>query len=178
MTWGIEWVSWGDSGGRWEKVVGAEGGLELLTGSFPRNLDNKYRFALPKPIRDVLGEAQCTVLYMAPGTDGSLVLYTEQSFLKLGEQLEQGSPTAQDTRAFGRLFYAQAHRVEIDSHGRVRIPAHLGSLLPPGKEIMLIGVRDHMEIWERSQWEAYLSEKQPFYDDIAERAFRAPKPPQ
>lgn len=149
----------------------------MLTGSFPRNLDNKYRFALPKPIRDVLGEAQCTVLYMAPGTDGSLVLYTEQSFLKLGEQLEQGSPTAQDTRAFGRLFYAQAHRVEIDSHGRVRIPAHLGGLLPVGKEIMLIGVRDHMEIWERNQWEAYLSEKQPFYDDIAERAFRAPKPP-
>lgn len=156
-------------------MEGAERGFELLTGSFPRNLDSKYRFALPKPIRDVLRKAECTVLYMAPGTDGSLVVYTEEAFLKLGEQLERGSPTAQDIRAFGRLFYAQAHRVEMDSHGRIRIPTHLGDLLPPGKEIMLIGVRDHLEIWGRSQWDAYLAEKQPFYDEIAERAFKGPQ---
>jgi MraZ protein len=148
---------------------------ELLTGSFPRNLDDKHRFALPKPIREALGRGNCSVLYIAPGTDGSLVVYTEQSFLELGEQLGHASPTARDIRAFGRLFYARAQRVEIDRQGRVRIPADLAHLFAVGKEIMLIGVRDHMEVWGRAQWEEYLSDKQPFYDEIAESAFSQPR---
>jgi MraZ protein len=143
----------------------------LLTGSFARNVDSKHRFALPKPLRDALGQAQCTVLYMAPGTDGSIVVYTEQSFKELGDRLGDGSPTARDNRAFGRLFYAQAHRVEPDGHGRLRIPADLANLSLSGKEIVLLGVRDHLEIWDRARWEKYLAEKQPFYDDIAESAF-------
>ena len=145
----------------------------LFTGSYPRNPDEKSRFALPKPIRELLG-ANCTVLYMAPGTDGSLVVYTEQSFTQLGEHLEQGSPTAQEIRAFGRLFYAQAHRVEMDRHGRLRIPADLVHLSRVGKEIVLIGVRDHLEIWDRAGWEKYLTQKQPYYDEIAEQAFGGP----
>ncbi len=146
----------------------------MLTGSFARNLDSKHRFALPKPLRDALGHLHCTVLYMAPGTDGSIVVYTEQSFMQLGERLGGGSPTARDNRAFGRLFYAQAHRVEPDSHGRLRIPADLAQLALQGKEIVLLGVRDHLEIWDRACWEKYLAEKQPFYDEIAESAFRSP----
>jgi MraZ protein len=111
---------------------------------------------------------------MAPGTDGSLVVYTEQSFTQLGEHLGQGSPTAQEVRAFGRLFYAQAHRVEMDRHGRLRIPADLVDLSRVGKEIVLIGVRDHLEIWDRAAWEKYLTQKQPYYDEIAEQAFGGP----
>lgn len=143
----------------------------MLTGTFARNLDEKYRFALPKPLRDALGRSDSTALYLAPGTDGSLMLYTERAFVRLGEQLEQGSPTAQDIRAFSRLFYAQVQRVEMDRQGRLRIPTDLANLALPGKEIVLVGVRDHLEIWDRGRWESYLAEKRPDYDEIAERAF-------
>ncbi len=95
--------------------------------------------------------------------------------MQLGEQLGAGSPTARDTRAFGRLFYAQAQRVELDRQGRLRIPADLANLALSNKEIVLIGVRDHLEIWDRTRWEKYLAEKQPYYDEIAERAFEGPE---
>jgi MraZ protein len=153
---------------------GQAGDTELLTGSFARNLDDKYRFLLPKPIREALGHANCAALYMAPGTDGSIVVYTEQAFIDLGKMLGQGSPAGQDNRAFGRLFYAQAHRVEPDRHGRLRIPAELAKLSLSGKEISLIGVRDHLEIWDRDRWEEYLADKQPYYDEIAENAMNRP----
>jgi MraZ protein len=146
----------------------------LLTGCFHRNLDEKCRFVLPKSIRDTLHGAEEEVLFIAPGTDGSLVVYTEQAFAKMGDQLGQGPPNAQDVRAFSRLFYAQAQRVEMDRQGRVRIPADLVALALPNREIVLLGVRDHMEIWSRSNWEQYLEQKQPFYDEIAENAFGRP----
>ncbi|MBM4093505.1 MAG: division/cell wall cluster transcriptional repressor MraZ [Planctomycetes bacterium] len=146
----------------------------LLTGCFLRSVDEKWRVALPKPIRDALGELSGVALYVAPGTDGSLVVYTEQSFLQLAEKVAQGPPTSEDVRAFSRLFYAQAQRVEVDRQGRIRVPAELAALALPGREIMLLGVRDHLEIWDRQHWEAYLSEKQPYYDRLAESAFGGP----
>src|SRR5690349_18148485 len=100
----------------------------LFTGTYLRSLDDKQRLALPKRLRDTLGQSPNIPLYLAPGTDGSLALYTEEAFTRLGQQLAQGSPVGQDTRAFSRLFYAQAQAVEVDSQGRIRIPTELASL--------------------------------------------------
>jgi MraZ protein len=146
----------------------------LLTGSFIRTLDEKQRISIPKPIRDTLDGPLSSVFYVAPGTDGSLAVYPASAFSKLGEQLAGASPAGPDVRAFSRLFYAQAQRVEIDRQGRLRIPSELAELAQLDREVVLLGVRDHLEIWDRGQWEAYLASKQPQYDDIAESAFTSP----
>jgi MraZ protein len=147
----------------------------LLTGTFHRSLDEKSRFAIPKRLRDALGHpGRQVTLYIAPGTDGSLALYSEESFSRLANQLAQGPPTGQDNRTFSRLFYAQAQSVELDRLGRVRIPLELSALGRISKEIVLLGVRDHLEVWDRSRWEEYLAEKQPRYDEVAEKAFSPP----
>ncbi len=154
----------------------------LLTGKYLRSLDDKQRFAIPKPLRDELGHPEVTVMYVAPGTDGSLALYTQESFAQMGDQLASTSPTQQDVRDFSRMFYAQAQRVEMDKQGRVRIPADLAGFANLQKEIVLLGVRDHLEIWDSMHWEGYLREKQRRYDQIAENAFGklqpAPAPPE
>lgn len=144
---------------------------QLLTGTFVRSLDDKQRFAIPKSLRDAIGHPEISVMFMAPGTDGSLALYTEAAFSQLAEQLGSDSPTAHDIRAFSRLFYAQAQRVEIDRQGRVRVPAELAKWAELEGEIVLLGVRDHMELWNRSRWEGYLAHLQGRYDEIAESAF-------
>ena len=143
----------------------------LLTGTFIRALDEKLRFAIPKQLRDVLKQAESPVMYLAPGTDGSLALYTQSALNTMAAQLGQGSPTSQGVRTFSRLFYAQSQPVEMDRQGRIRVPTELSELAGLGREIVLLGVCDHLEIWDRQRWDAYLAQKQPQYDEIAERAF-------
>ena len=142
----------------------------LLTGTYVRTLDEKGRFSVPKRLRDALPNG---VIYVAPGTDGSLSLYPEPTFSELAQTLQQGSPAGQDVRAFSRLFYAQSDRLELDAQGRVRVPPELGRLgrLEAVNEVVLIGVGDHLEVWNRFAWEDYLSDKQRRYDQIAENAF-------
>ena len=144
----------------------------LLTGSFGRSLDAKLRVAIPKRLRLALECPDGGVLYVAPGTDQSLAIYTEEAFARLAERLERVSPTRQDVRAYIRLFYAQAQRVELDRQGRVRIPRELAELAKLNKEVVLLGVGDHVELWAAGRWEAYRAEKQTHYDEIAETAFR------
>lgn len=144
----------------------------LLTGAFSRSIDDKLRVAIPKRLRDALGNDKQPGVYIAPGTDQSLALYTEEAFARLADRLAQASPTGQDVRTFNRLFYARAQRVELDTQGRVRIPPELAELARLDKEVVLLGVQDHVEVWAADRWKSYLAERQGHYDEIAEAAFR------
>jgi MraZ protein len=143
----------------------------LLTGTFYRSVDEKLRIAIPKPLRDALGDKTGSVLYLTPGTDGSLALYPEGMLAELAARLSASSPTAEDVRAFSRLFYARAQAVDLDSQGRVRIPQELFELAGLDKEAVLIGVQDHLELWERGRWERYMLARQAEFDQIAAAAF-------
>jgi MraZ protein len=148
----------------------------LLTGTFARAIDEKLRVAIPKPLREALGEAAKGVLYLAPGTDGSLALYTEVALEEMARRLAQSSPTGQDVRAYSRLFYARCQAVELDSQGRVRIPSELAQLAGLSKEGVLVGVQDHLELWDRRRWNEYLAQRQGQFDEFAENAFERPTP--
>ena len=149
----------------------------LLTGTYDRSLDEKLRLALPKPFREALaGEKQ---LLLTPGTDGSLSLFPGEAFMALAGKLAMRSPTGQETRAFSRLLYSQSRSVEVDGQGRIRLAAELAELAQLSGDIVLIGVGDHIELWNRSRWEAYLAQQQPQYDRLAEGALSeyTPGPP-
>lgn len=151
----------------------------LLTGTYQRSVDDKLRVAIPKRLRDLLGNALERGLFIAPGTDGSLALYTEEVLAKLADRLATVSPTRQDVRAYSRLFYAQAEWAEVDSQGRVRIPTPLAQAAGIANEAVMLGVQDHLELWDAVRWQAYLQTNASQYDEIAERAFApsAPQPP-
>lgn len=144
----------------------------LLTGVFSRSIDDKLRVAIPRRLREAWGCERGQGIFIAPGTDQSLALYTEDAFARLADRLAQASPTRQDVRTFNRLFYARAHRVELDSQGRVRIPLQLAELAGLAEEAVLLGVQDHLEIWAADRWASYLADRQGHYDEIAETAFR------
>ncbi|MCA9192130.1 MAG: cell division protein [Planctomycetales bacterium] len=140
----------------------------LLTGNYRRNLDDKLRVAIPKQLRDGIGFPDRSTLFIAPGTDHSLSIYTCEVLERMGSLIESSSPAARDTRAFSRLFYAQAQPADIDKQGRLRIPPELATLAGLASEVVVLGVRDRIEIWNSSNWDQFLAQTQPNYDQLAE----------
>lgn len=140
----------------------------LLTGSYRRTLDDKLRVSIPKQLREILGE---TNLFVTPGTDQALVVYTGLVLEQIGNALGKLSPAAKDARAFSRLFYAQAQPTEIDKQGRLRIPVDLAKLSSLSGEVVVVGLRDRLEIWDGSAWDSFLEGTRPSYDELAERVF-------
>jgi len=140
----------------------------LLTGTYDRTVDDKLRLAMPKPFREAFEEDRQLVL--TPGTDGSLSLFSGRIFAGLADHLAARSPSGQEVRAFSRLLYAQSRSVELDSQGRIRLPAELAKLGNLEGDVVVLGVGDHVELWNKSRWEAYLADLQPRYDQLAEAA--------
>ena len=54
-----------------------------------------------------------------------------------------------DGRAYSRLFFGSSEEVKLDAQGRVTIPQRLRDVVGIDKEVVVLGVRDRMEIWDR-----------------------------
>jgi MraZ protein len=140
----------------------------LLTGSYRRALDDKLRLAIPKPLREQLSAGD--PLYLTPGLDGCLAVYPPSAFAALAERLAAGSPAAREVRDYSRLFYSQASSVVPDAQWRFRVTPELTKWADLGPEVMVVGVRDHIEVWASERWDRYVARCDPQYDQLAELA--------
>src|SRR5882762_1580501 len=142
----------------------------LLTGTYPRTLDDKNRLVFPKRVREQLSEPER--LLLTPGPDQSLWIYSEDSLERLAEKLDQTPATDAEARVFRRLYFAQTEAVDVDRSGRFLIPERLIEFAGLKHEVVLIGVRDHLELWDAGRWQQYLEQHAPRFDAVAEGAFQ------
>ena len=142
-----------------------------LTGTYPRSLDDKRRLAIPKRLKEEFGDPELGGLYVAPGSDHSLSLYSPQAFDSLAQKIAQQPVNRANVINFKRLFYARADKVEFDAQGRIRLPDRLADLAGLTREVVLLGVQDHAEVWDAKAWDEFLSRNGPDFDAIAAAAF-------
>ncbi len=141
----------------------------LLTGTHPRTLDDKKRIALPKRVRDQLGTVKR--LFVTPGADQTLWLYDPAGLERVASKLDETPATDAEARVFRRLFFAQMESVDIDGHGRILIPERLVQFAGLEHEVVLLGVRDHLELWNAGRWQEYFAQHGPRFDAVAENSF-------
>ncbi len=146
-----------------------------LTGTYLRTLDKANRLAIPKRLRKEFSTEAKTKdvssLYVAPGTEKSLALYSPAAFERLAERLASRPSNQQNVRNYLRMFYARAEQVDFDSQGRIRLPERLADFANLDHDVVLLGVHDHAEIWDSKQWDTFLSQHEADYDDLATTAF-------
>jgi MraZ protein len=142
----------------------------LLTGTHPRTLDDKKRLGLPRRLRQQLGEP--VTLFVTPAPDQCLWLYTQADLERLAEKLDQAPATDAEARVFRRLYFAQTEAVDVDRSGRILIPERLVQFAGLQREAVMIGVRDHLELWDAQKWQQYLTANAPRFDAVAEGAFK------
>src|SRR5579864_9165246 len=118
----------------------------LLTGTHDRTLDDKKRLALPKRVREQLGDIK--KLFVSQGLDQCLWLFGQDDLLQLAEKIDQAPAAQEKVRVFKRLFFASMEPVEVDRNGRILIPERLVDFAGLAHDVVLIGVRDHLELWD------------------------------
>lgn len=141
----------------------------LLTGTHPRTLDEKKRLALPKRIRELMGDPGS--LFVTPGPDQSLWLFTAAELETLAGRLDQPTNADADARIFRRLYFAQTEQVDLDRSGRILVPERLMKFAGLTQEVVLVGVRDHLELWDAEKWRAFVETHSPRFDSIADQTF-------
>jgi len=138
----------------------------MLLGTHEHTLDEKNRLTLPAKFR---GSFEGGVV-VTRGIDECLVAYPRDEWARRFQgRLEELDQLRGEARQLQRYFYANAVEGELDKQGRVGIPAALKDYAKLGRDVVVAGVHDHLEIWDRDAWRRELAEVEGSAEHVAER---------
>lgn len=148
----------------------------VLYGEHELTLDDKNRLLVPAEIRKSLDpERDGQALFVVIGTNRKPWLYPEKYYEFLVSQGQQELTPDDDVLAFDQYHFAMASRIELDKQGRILLPEKTLRRTGTGRSVSLIGARDHLELWNRSEWEARFGQLMDQAVDVARRAKEARK---
>lgn len=116
------------------------------------NLDAKGRLAIPTRYRERLLERCNGQLVVTVDRDGCLLLYPLPDWEDIERKLNRLPSFNKQTRRLQRLLVGHATEIEMDSHGRVLLPAPLREFAHLDKHTVIIGQGNKFELWDEDGW--------------------------
>lgn len=124
----------------------------MFRGSSFHTIDTKGRIIIPARFRDVI-KADGADGVMVSRMDSCLVGYPFNEWRKIEAKILAMAEKSENMRRFRRVFIGGAFECNCDKQDRILIPPSLRQYAAFEKEIVLVGVLDHFEIWSRDNWD-------------------------
>ncbi len=121
----------------------------MFKGLYNHIIDTKGRLIIPAKFRDELGDT----FVVTKGLDSCLWIYAMEDWKKLEEKLISLPITNPTARKLNRYIIGSALEVELDKMGRILLSQPLRKAVGLEKEVVLTGVGNKIEIWDKERWE-------------------------
>lgn len=146
----------------------------ILFGEYELTIDDKNRMLVPSEVRkSLVPERDGEAFFMVVGQNQMPWLYPEKFYEALVSQAPAEMMPDEELLAFDQMNFALASRIEWDKQGRVLIAEKTLRRTGLQREITLVGVRDHLELWNRPDWEVRRGELEKRRSEITLRAKQA-----
>jgi MraZ protein len=131
----------------------------LLTGEYQHVIDDKGRVLVSNKLRNQVDVDQHGGnFYLVLGANGILCLYPEKYFEQIALSAAPPGTAPDEAVVFERISFALASKVELDNQGRLLLNERLRKRAGLKEDVTLVGVRDHIELWNTRDWEQYVSD--------------------
>lgn len=143
----------------------------LFTGEYEHTLDQKNRLSIPARFRQLLSpDSIGEEFYLIIGANKKLWLYPNKYYEELVNRHPAELIPDEKVLQFEQMTFGLARLLEIDSTGRIVVPEKMLRRSSLGKQVAIIGVRDHLELWNRDEWERYVENGLSEYSHTLTRA--------
>ena len=123
----------------------------MFTGEYRHTVDDKGRIAVPVKFRAQLDPGSMVSGWL----DDCLAIHTKTGWEELSEKVAALPFTDPRSRSFQRFVFSTATEAQMDKQGRILLPAYLRQSVGLTGEAVLVGSRDHAEIWAPDRWDTY-----------------------
>lgn len=139
----------------------------MFGGTYTPKVDEKGRLFLPAKFREAMAEG----LVMTRGQERSIDIRTAADFEQFTEKFRTASQTDARLRGYGRMLFGLMSEQTPDKQGRITITPELRAYAGLGREAVVVGVYDRIEVWEPKAWTAYNAEQEEAFANISEEIF-------
>ncbi|MBF0099286.1 MAG: division/cell wall cluster transcriptional repressor MraZ [Desulfobacterales bacterium] len=123
----------------------------MFRGLSFHTLDDKNRIIIPSRFRGLISDGGDGI--MLTRHEGCLYGYTYHEWDKVEMKFLALSSKSDSLRLFIKIFIGSATQCDCDKHGRILIPPGLKEYALLQKEVVVVGVLDHFEIWSKERWQ-------------------------
>lgn len=136
----------------------------IYSGAFKRSMDTKNRVTIPS---DWLVGDESQFFAVPDSVSQFLIMMPPEEFYQIEALFLASDASAQEKRKSIRQFYADSHKVTVDKQGRVLLPDDQCKRTALSGEVMLVGSRSRIEIWNTDRWNETCNEQEPVYQKLA-----------
>ena len=123
----------------------------MFFGGFEHRVDNKGRVPIPPRFRRELADG----VVLLPGVEKCITAYAAAEWEKVAAALTTTGSVARDKmRRLKRFIFATAFSLSLDGQGRIALPAPLKEYAGIDNEVVIAGVSNYLELWDKERWEA------------------------
>jgi len=126
----------------------------VFLGQYTHTLDAKGRLTVPARFRSELASG----MVITRGFQNCLAVYPQEEWHTVAERMRQMPSTSTEAMAIGRLLFSQASEANLDSAGRILIPAFLRHAADIDQEAVVAGMNARFEIWNPDRWRERLEQ--------------------
>jgi len=137
----------------------------MFYGEYEHTIDEKNRLTLPARFRHSFANG----VVLARGIENNIDVFPSDSWNESTARIADLDSLTREGREMKRHVFGGMAQTELDRQGRVLVPPHLAQHARIGKEVVVAGVHDHLEIWDRAEWAARVSTMEGSAGDVAER---------
>ena len=143
----------------------------MYFGYYEHLLDEKGRLSLPRKLREGLSEG--SLLYVLKGFEGCLSVYNESTFNKLCSDIEELSYLDKTARNYIRNVLGSVVILNVDKLGRIQIPTSTLNRYNILKNVAVLGVGDHFEIWDLEAYQTYQEVNDESFEESADKLVKS-----
>ena len=143
--------------------------MAFFTSEYECKLDAKGRLVLPAKIKANLPEVSTTELVLRKGFESNLILYPMLEYKKLHHKISALSEFNPEQRKLKRIFFRSIAQVELDAAGRILIPKAMLAHSQIEKLALLVGMGNHIEIWNPALLDENAGVQGNEFSDLAEK---------
>lgn len=141
----------------------------MFLGKYEHTIDKKGRLILPSRFRELVTEKYVESFVITKWMEDCLCIYPISEWKNLEQKLNSLPKGDVNARHFTRMLFASASEVLIDKQGRVFIPSALRDQVDITRDVIVIGVGNRIEIWDKVKWEEYYKKIEKPFEEIAQK---------
>ncbi len=146
--------------------------MSSFKGSYQYSVDSKGRVNIPAKIRKSVSPEANDTFVVTRGFERCLFVYPLDEWNKVEKSIRDLSPTDPQHRFFMRTLLERATESVLDGQSRISIPKELAQMAAIENEVLILGVLEHLELWNPAVYQEYQKSQADSYEKVAQNVFR------
>jgi MraZ protein len=130
----------------------------MFRGSFEHSVDSKGRVSVPAKFRDIIAERYEGKLVMTMDLDRCVTIYPLEEWERVEEKIRNVPQMQKEVKDYMRFIFSAATESDLDRQGRILIPPGLREHAGISKSVVVVGIINKFEIWDKTTWNARRSQ--------------------